>query len=147
MQILRDAKGSRANSVEDTRLCQWTGPYSDLKKHIERCPFNLSTCSYGCKRLLMKQDNYVHEQQCPFFPVKCNLCLTVMGRHLLDRHRAVDCPYGTVECQYCHEVMKNKDSWDHLNKDCQEVTVDCPFKGCYRMMKRRIYPSIFKMNK
>ena len=120
-------------------LCNWTGAWADLQRHITQCPLKVEQCRWDCTKYVMKQHEASHNETCTHFPLMCE-CRYVIKRHLMDYHKANECPEAMTNCRHCQQEMKRKKVHRHYHTDCPEAFIDCPFSvhGCNSRMKRKL---------
>merc|ERR1712228_578751 len=129
----------RKLNEQNSKLCPWTGRYSDLEKHIKKCSWRSVQCSC-CYQMILQNNLEKHHDECPLFPMQCDKC----GESGIDRKDMADhitkyCPKRVIECNLCQQRMYKNEKEYHDENICPEAVIDCGFHccGCKEKMKRR----------
>ena len=83
-------------------------------KRIVKCPF----CDYFGE---YTDVNGPHKKSCPNFPVVCQHCKRMVGKHHIKQHVSNKCPMTTIACELegygCNKTFPRKDMAAHMEKN------------------------------
>eukprot|EP01084_Bolivina_argentea_P198882 340422_1 len=130
---------NKRRKLIENESCEWQGEYSDLNKHIKKCPLQLISCEY-CSNSILRRELEEHHNKCLKFPLTCVQCnRKQIERHLMTLHISTFCPMTCMHCDECKQELKRKDKKLHLEKECPESLINCVFYkfGCKDKLKRK----------
>eukprot|EP01084_Bolivina_argentea_P211544 359844_1 len=130
---------NKVNSNESCAgLCNWTGQWSNLQKHINECKLHAIKCEY-CHILMMRQATVNHNSICADYPIPCQMCNLSISRTKMNGHLIRYCQSWIVDCNYCHKKMKRGEIINHSNNECPESLIRCKYSanGCDKILHRK----------
>ena len=114
--------------------------YDVTDMHLQGCPEYPIECPRRCESglIILRKNLTIHRKMCPFEPLVCSACETVVIRKDMSEHSMSTCPKRSTECKYCHRIGPFDDIIGQHVDDCEEFPVGCP-KKCHgsEQLKRK----------
>eukprot|EP01084_Bolivina_argentea_P030715 56866_1 len=122
-----DTNDNKRRKLNNEKLCDWSGIYSDLSQHIIMCPYQSIKCPFDCGNEMLRENVKNHENICPNIRITCpnNGCVISLKRHLMNKHIKEHCPKTKVTCSLCNKSMIRTSVYAHDKYYCKEAQVDC----------------------
>ena len=126
--IIKKLSGMTANCPNEG--CDWKDSFDIFIEHEKNCDFQLQTCECGEK--VMKRHNTIHKKRdCPNRSILCRHCNNnFLGKDIVVHNE--NCPFIPIKCEGCErEDIRRKDLNTHQNitcGDCEGRKKICPLR-------------------
>jgi hypothetical protein len=118
--------------------CKQVLRYQALSDHEKKCDFKLQKCTAFnlCKTECFKQEMEVHERQCEYIHISCQMCRKMFIRRHSMIHQS-ECEFQIIKCKaYCDCKIADtrKEIFIH-EKQCKYIIMTC--EECMQQFQRK----------
>ncbi|XP_057299086.1 TNF receptor-associated factor 3-like [Hydractinia symbiolongicarpus] len=121
--------------------CEWIGELGNMEDHLQkRCRFQLASCSFKhCEKKMERHKLKKHQEKCPYNLEKCQYCnLTFFRSQIQDHHST--CDRYPVKCPNdCSDELMERRTLEYHLTTCLESLNSCEFSsfGCHVQCTRK----------